>query len=164
MFPAGAAACCMPADEIQPLVPARLWPHPCGRVRHGHGRHSLCGKGKLLARQREINRRRPAMTKKCFSGLRPCCRQRDTRCTAGLGVRGREDGAVVMFANSLLLPGGLSLQVTSQFSSPRHQMDQQGRSQMLWKRSNCPNHQAQVRCSTKFSPFCPVPWHGGSNP
>jgi len=71
MFPAGAAACCMPADEIRPHVPAWLGrpgeglaPSPQPRLITATGRRSLCGKGKLLARQREINMRRPAPTKK----------------------------------------------------------------------------------------------------
>lgn len=56
-----------------------------------------------------------------------------------------------MSANSLLLMGGPSLWVSSRLSSLRHQRDQQGGSRVLRKRSNCPNHQARVRCPTKFS-------------
>ncbi|XP_064929812.1 uncharacterized protein LOC110361832 [Columba livia] len=97
----GAAACCMPADEIQPLVPARLWPHPCGRVRYGHGRHSLCGKGKLLARQREINRRRPAMTKTS----RLSFHRRDIRWTSKGGAKCCGKGLIAQTIKPSSLPG-----------------------------------------------------------
>lgn len=69
---------------------------------------------------------------------------------SGAGDEGGEAGATVMSANSLSLTGSPSLQVSSQLSALRHQRDQNQGSRGVWKRPNCPNHGAQVRCSAEF--------------
>lgn len=71
-------------------VPARgrAGPIPTAAFDTAMGRRCLCGKGKLLARQREINMRRPALTKKrVFLWFEAPLQTRATGCTAGLGMK-----------------------------------------------------------------------------
>lgn len=67
---------------------------------------------------------------------------------SGAGDEGGEAGAAVMSANSLSFIGVPTSR--SQLSVLRHQRNQCQGSCGVWKRSDCPNHGAQVRCSTKF--------------
>lgn len=102
----------MPADEIRLLVPACLCPIPTATFDTAASRRCLCGKGKWLRRQREINMRRAAPTEReRSSGWRPRCGREPRQAQRGRarsrGSRSGGDACELSLAYGGSLPPGL---------------------------------------------------------